>query len=77
MTMDGVERSIATRKSLTPEEGWNLVGVDAHEEPGEELYLISYHDTRVEADAAKRAWDKDHADKAWIYGKKDKTKAAS
>jgi hypothetical protein len=40
-------------KKLIPEEGANLVGVDPHGMPGEELYLVAHYDTKEEAIRAR------------------------
>lgn len=38
---------------FTPETGFNLVGIDSYEMPGEKLYLIAHFDTLKEAEKAK------------------------
>lgn len=41
------------KNKFVPKEGFNLVGVDDFEEPGEELYLVGHFDSREEAEAFK------------------------
>ena len=59
-------KSIEAIKRNTPKTGFNLVGVDTYEMPGEELYFISHHKTEAEANAAKASRDKDEI--CHIYG---------
>ena len=40
--------------SLTPESGFNLVGIDPFEVPGKKLYLIEHFDLYQEALKAKK-----------------------
>lgn len=49
-----LKKRLAAKKEFTPKKGFNLVGVDDFEEPGDELYLISHHATRGEAEQAKK-----------------------
>ena len=56
-------------KRFTPEQGYNLVGVDDFEMPGKQLYLIGHFATRAEAEAAQRDFNaRSNGDKAYIYG---------
>jgi hypothetical protein len=48
--MDALEKMAAAKRSKTPTTGYNVVGVDDFEMPGEELYLICHCETRAEAD---------------------------
>lgn len=48
-----VKKALEAIEEMTPKTGFNLVGVDDFEEPGEELYLVGHFDTREAADAAK------------------------
>ena len=60
---------------LTPDEGYNLVGVDDFEEAGNELYLIDSFDTRVEAEQAMKTRKSEDADEVvYIYGDKDRVR---
>ena len=57
------------RARFTPKTGWNLVGVDTFAIPGEQLYLISHHGKRAEAEAAKKA--RPSSEKTSVLGKAD------
>lgn len=48
-------------------EGFNVVAVDAYEEPGEGLYLVGNFDTEAEADEAAQAHTERSGDKAYVY----------
>lgn len=49
-----IDKMLASKARLTPETGYNLVGVDAFEtEPGEELYLIDSFTSKSAAEKAK------------------------
>lgn len=52
---------------FTPEEGFNVVGVDSFERPGEALYLVGHYATREEAAAAARAHEARSGDRAHVY----------
>lgn len=41
--------------ALTPESGFNLVGIDPFEEPGKKLYLIEHFERYQEALEAKKS----------------------
>jgi hypothetical protein len=63
-----VSKALALRKSLTPEQGYNLVGQDTFQIPGEDLYLIKHYDTREEALRAQKLLIGDIADaKTYIF----------
>jgi len=51
---------------FTPEIGFNLVGIDSYEMPGEKLYLIGHFDTRKKAEKEQTKYDKS---KTVIYHK--------
>ncbi len=57
---DLFDRMDARVKELTPKKGFNLVGVDKFEQPGDELYLVKNFDTRAEAEAALKKEEKAH-----------------
>ena len=66
--MSFIERIEAERRSLTPETGFNVIGVDRFELPGEAAYLVSHHATRAEAEAvAKRMKRESPADAFHVY----------
>jgi hypothetical protein len=52
----------------TPETGFNVVGIDDHEVPGEQLYLISHHETLEEAERAATKARRGHGDAVYVYG---------
>ena len=57
------------RENFTPKTGFNLVGVDDYEVPGEQLYLIQHCTTEEEAVAAMTARKKIRPrEKVYIYG---------
>lgn len=62
---------------MIPGKGFRLVGLDDFETDGSQLYPISIHATREEAEAALRDWESKHTqtspnqDKAFIYGPDD------
>jgi hypothetical protein len=35
-----IDKMLDAKERMTPTEGFNLVGVDEYEEPGDELYLV-------------------------------------
>jgi hypothetical protein len=65
--MSGLEDAHAEIRKFTPEEGFNVVGVDAFERPGEALYLVGHYATRHEAQAAARAHEASSGDRAHVY----------
>lgn len=67
---------LAQKKEMTPKKGFNLVGLDDFERPGEQLFLISHHDTEPEARAASRKYNKLNKDtKTFIYGSSGKSES--
>jgi len=68
-TAEQIEKMMAAKRALMPKEGYNLVGVDDYEEPGEDLYLIGNYASAEDAEAAKLAKENDGcSDKMFIYG---------
>jgi hypothetical protein len=61
---------LAEKARFIPESGFNLVGFDWFELPGEKLYLIDHFDTRAEAEAALAKRGGGHDD-TFIYGPDD------
>jgi len=73
--MSELTKRLDAQAAMTPDEGWRVVGVDDYEDPGEELYAVSDHDTRPEAEAAlKKAQARSPDEKMHIYGSRDKTR---
>lgn len=64
-----VEKSSEAIERLMPKtgEGFNVVAVDAYEEPGDELYLVGNFETEAEAKEAAEAHTKRSGDKAYVY----------
>jgi len=50
-----VAAALEAKKAMTPETGYNVVGVDTFEPPGEELFLVGHYDTWEEAEAVRKA----------------------
>jgi hypothetical protein len=66
-TMGWFEDAQAEILRFTPKEGFNVVGVDSFEMPGEALYLVGHYATRKEALAAARAHEASSCDRAHVY----------
>lgn len=50
-------------------EGFNVVGVDTHELPGDQMYLIGNYAEEAAAEAALVKFKADHPDEmAYVYG---------
>jgi len=65
------DKRMKAKKAMTPKagQGFNVVGIDTFEDPGEELYLIANVKTRAEAEKKLAAWKKKHlGEPAHIYG---------
>lgn len=63
---------LAQKEAMTPKEGFNLVGLDDYEEPGDQLFLIAHYDTRAEAVAAEKDHNRRNKDvRTFIYGPAD------
>ena len=65
MSMKSMQKDM---KQFIPKEGFNLVGLDDFEMPGEQLYLIRSFQTRAEAEKALKAYAQKTDDKLFIYG---------
>ncbi len=55
------------KKELTPEMGFNLVGIDFFEVPGNQLYLIEHF--KIYQDALQAKKDRKHGDDYFILYK--------
>jgi hypothetical protein len=67
---------LAQKKEMTPKTGFNLVGLDDFEDPGEQLFLISSHKTEPEAKAAQKKYMSRNKDvKTFIYGSAGKSES--
>ena len=66
--MDTVMERVKAMDRFIPREGFNVVGVDSFEEPGDELYLIGHYATREEAEAARANAERENPmEKVHIY----------
>jgi len=55
-----------------PTSGFNVVGVDTYELPGEQMYLIGHYPTREGAEVALKRWmRRNRGDIAYVYGPDD------
>lgn len=52
--MDEFEMRLRQMETMTPKKGFNLVGVDTFEDPGNELYFIGHFSTRAAAEREKK-----------------------
>jgi len=67
-----MEKRLEAKAKMIPKEGFNLVGFDDFEEPGDELHLAARFDTHEEADAAmKKRMKDDPSQRFFIYGPDD------
>lgn len=71
-----IEKALAHKKTLIPEEGFNVVGVDTFEEPDEALYFIGHFATKEEAEKEKEKQEKDGVI-AYIYTKEEGGESSS
>ena len=61
------------KERFLPKQGYNVVGVDDFEDPGEQLYLIGHFITRDEADdAMQRFQERNPGHTAHVYGPDDR-----
>ena len=68
-----IETMLKAKDAVIPTEGFNLVELDEYAAPGEELTLVSHHDTKPEAEKARAAYAKENpGTKTAIYGKDDR-----
>ena len=63
------EKMLAAKAEMIPKRGFNLVGGDEYEDPGEELYLIGHYQTRKKAEAALKVRHRANPDEVvYVYG---------
>lgn len=66
---DAMKAMLAQKKAMTPKSGFNLVGLDDFERPGEQLFIISSHKTQAEAERAQKKHHAKNPDtQTFIYG---------
>lgn len=66
--MSDFEKRLNEKERFIPDEGFNLVGVDTFEDPGEELFLIGNYATKEEAEKERKNRLKDNPDERfYIY----------
>jgi hypothetical protein len=63
-----LKKMMEEKRKLVPKSGYNLVGVDDFEMPGERLYLIGHYTTEEAANDALAAFQKRNPnEQAYIY----------
>ena len=70
--MGFVEKALKEKKKMTPETGYNLVGLETFGSPEEQgLYFISHFEEESEAEAEKTKREKEHpGEKYYVYSAK-------
>jgi len=64
-----MDKRLADKKRHIPKEGFNIVGLDDFELPGEQLFLIKHCATEKEAKEYLQEWQKSNKDVVtFIYG---------
>ena len=68
--MSRIEEALKQVAEMTPDEGFNLCGLDDYGSPDEQgLYLIDHFDTQEEAEAAKEERTAEDPDlRFFVYG---------
>lgn len=51
-----------------PESGYNVVAVDDYEVPGEQLFLVSHHEVKAEAEEAAKRFGRQSGLDTYVYG---------
>ena len=63
-----IKTMLEDKKQFIPKAGFNVVGVDDFEDPGEQLYLIGHFVTRPMAEARKKLFKKQNpGESVFIY----------
>lgn len=62
-----LEAALAQVKALTPTSGFNVVGVDAYEKPGEALYFVAHTEDAAEAEKIALEHTKKSGNKTHVY----------
>ena len=68
---------LKAKAEMTPAlgHGYNLVGMDHYETPGDELYLIANYSTEAEANKAEAEREKEHpGETVYVYGESKRGK---
>jgi hypothetical protein len=64
-----LDKILEAKKRVTPEQGFNVVGIDTYEMPGEEPFVIGHYDTVEEANAMVTAYKQSYPDTpVYVYG---------
>ncbi len=64
--------ALEAKKKLVPKQGFNVVGLDKFEAPGEELYLVDHYASRQDADKKVKEMKRLHPqDVFYVYGPTD------
>ena len=71
--MPTMKEALDQQAELTPEEGFNLVGIDTYGDPDEQgPYIVNHYDTREAAEKSKAAREKDDPETTfYIYGSEE------
>jgi len=57
------------RAKMIPKKGFNVVGVDDFERPGQDIFLVKNVETQAEADALRAKKEKDDpGNRYYVYG---------
>ena len=71
--MSTLKAMLAQKAEMTPKAGFNLVGLDDFEDPGEQLFLIGHYETEAKAKAAQALHKTRNKDvRTFIYGAGEK-----
>ena len=64
-----MDKMLANREACVPETGFNLVLFDDYEPPGEQLMVVSKHESEEDANKAKAEFEAaNKGTAAYIYG---------
>ena len=63
-----VAKAIDEVDEFTPATGYNVVGVDTFELPGEGLYLVGHYKTQKGAERARAAHERESGNPTHVYG---------
>jgi len=70
--MSDLDKRLAAKDEFTPDSGFNLVGMDDFEDPGDELYLVGNFPSKNAAELARDVRLKDDPnEKLFIYGPRE------
>ena len=62
-------RALEEREALTPEQGYNVVGIDTFGQSDEQgAYFVGHYATREEAEAVAKARAAETGERHYVYG---------